>query len=413
MNRDRYIWLAVVLIIVLIGVAIYFDSQKKENYVWSPQYNNEKSQPYDLSLFRKSLEASYGENFVELTEPLSDIDLSTYEGMCFVSIANAYFDSTEAAQLRVFAESGNTVFLSAEHTSELLREVCTFRSMQYFMPLPSTKAKRIELSLQFAPNDSTSPLFFAVKNEIQRNDWAYFPYDSCAAVPIDTLGSFTALEKRYLNYIALQVGDGALHFHATPLLFTNYHYRNRPIYDHVNSILNQEGFEKILYYNPQYKNNNMFDDSDADVAESPLSFILSQQPLRYAWYGLLILGLIYVLHAIRRDQREVPIIPVVRNNSADYLDLRAKLYRRSGNHKYLIAIQEKLLRKFLFRKYRLPLGELDPAYIREAAIRLQMKEDYLRNLFRTLDRSKHNSSITETEVMEIHKQLNAFYAQCP
>lgn len=149
------------------------------------------------------------------------------------------------------------------------------------------------------------------------------------------------------------------------------------------------------------------------VSESPLRFILANPPLKWAWYLILILTIIYVFNAMRRTQKPIPVYTLPENDTANYLDVVSRLYQKEGNHKHIIGIQEKLLHRHLRNKYRLNFNKPNQEFYIDAAKRLQMTPIYLKEKMTMLERAKNNSTLSDEEFKNIIDQIKEFYQKCP
>ena len=182
--------------------------------------------------------------------------------------------------------------------------------------------------------------------------------------------------------------------------------------DYTNRILGKYDREKLVYYNPK-STRNRIGGGGQSIPESPLKFILNNPPLKWGWYLLLALVVLFVLNFWRRDERAVPVQQLPENETANYLDVVSKLYQKEGKHKHIVALKERLLLQLLRNRYGLPTGKLDETFVQRAAVLLEMEENYLSTFFKDLERAKNNSSLTEAELLKLNSRIKAFYKKCP
>lgn len=409
--KNNRIYFIIGGVLLLLMVIAWLFSLRPKRYNWTESYKINKEQPYDLSLFKSVVEASYPAfdvvNYVD-----EDEAFLTRTGATFFYIDDwGILDSTEASLLIAFMERGNTVFVSACNDHRLIQNlfVPCKNGENYLTKYLEADSLMPKLVGKTAPTESS--IYYRVIDKTQTHPWSYYSAFACGSIDFDTLGQFSAGGEIYPDYLRIKVGKGELRIHATPLIFTNYHFKKPEVYSHVSAILGELPDESFLYYDPKSNLANAM--SRPPIGESPLRFILSNPPLKWAWYITLALVLIYVVNNMRRNQRPIPVLTSPVNETATYLEMLSRLYRKDGRHKHLVGIREQMLLNHLRQRYRLSRNQPDEQYIREASIRLQMDESYIRNFFKDLNRAKNNSTLSDQELIAINRRITEFYAQCP
>lgn len=417
MKNSRNIIIFIAIAVVLVVLVVIFFSSEKKNYNWNPTFNTTKDEPYDLSLFRKTLEASYGSDHFEVVSNLekdSAMVNSTNALLVYVN-RNLYFDSLEVAALRTFTEKGNRVLFSADHPSVFLRNYFHDCLPAKDAPRKYTaylRAKTARLSLKNSKSTTEFPVKYMVRDQNPRYPWQYFSLDDCEEKQVETEGSVHLIDREFTNFIRFSSGNGAFYVQTTPLVFTNYYFMKKEGFEFTSQLLDAIPHTNLLYYQPATLDMQPADSGPA-ISESPLRFILSNPPLKWAWYLIIALTVLYVLNTLRRRQKVIPVFSLPQNETANYLDVVSRMYRREGKHKHIVAIQEKLILRFLANKYRINLKINDSDSMEEAGRRLQMKPAEIRHFFNYLERAKNNSTLTDEEFIETINQIKDFYKRCP
>lgn len=412
MRSNRVLYIGLALAVVLVGVLVVFLFAESDNrYNWTETFDNDGNQPYDLSLFRNAFDSYFPEREMkEIGNIRSDTAMLAGNGKIFFYVdARAHLDSADATLLREFTERGNTVFISAVNSHRLLQFVGELCGGNGKKELKKRKAKRIIPFTSTAKIDSSATINYTVIDKEMRYPWTYYDLESCAEV--DTLGSFAALGTTFPNFIGMESGAGNILLHSTPLVFTNFHLRDTAVFAHVNDLLSHLPEGDILYYSPSLSTQSA--PNRPLITESPLRFILGNESLRWAWYITILLALIFVLNAMRRNQRPIPVIAKTPSGTANHLDVVSRLYRKDGKHKHIVQIQEKILLNHLRNKYRLNTGTLNEQFFREASIRLQMETGTVKSFFGDLNRAKHDSTLSDETLKSIDLKITEFYKKCP
>jgi hypothetical protein len=404
------IWLSLT---VLVAAVLYIVlSRTEQRYDWSENFRNNQNEPYDLGLLRKAIEAGKNKDqFVVLTSlKFEGKDLPQGTGALFIYIDyNAWLDSAATEHLLEWAKAGNRVFISAGNDHRIFKrllEPCHTRDTPV---LRTTRAKRIYPTT--GPGDTTAVVYYNERDEIKRYPWSWYHTMHCERPKVQTSGSFKAINAEYVNYITVPIGKGSISLHCTPLLFTNYHLMREEVLEHAERVLSLKPAQKVVYFDPRAEVN--IPPGRPLLSESPLRFILAHPPLRWAWYTLLALVLLFLLTATRRIQRPVPVMAPPPNETLAYIDVVSRMYQKAGGHKHLVNLQYKLLLKHLRMRYGLPPNADSDTYYREAAVRLQLPEADVRGFFNELDRARNNSALSDQDVAQVYQRIKEFHARCP
>jgi len=402
MDKSRKRAIIVVLIAVVLLGLIYLFTRGEDRYLWSETYNDDGVQPYDLSLFKGILEESADE-FKVLEGLFSDTSYLESSGNTMVYIAGyAWIDSTEAALMRRFIESGNSLIISSRSAGKTLRylEDCDLADDQKLSSDQESKSIEIE------DDGAYFELSYDKYNQPSTHSWTYFNDVDCA----EETGFLKIDGVEYPNLIEQKMGDGKLVLHATPLVFTNYHFRKDSVFNYVNRLISKVDGSTYYYLEP---GESPSQSNGPSIGESPLKFILSNESLKWAWYLTIALTLFYIINSMRRRQRAIPVISLPENQTAAYLDMVYRLFRKEGSHRDIIQSQVKLLQSFLRNKYNLNAHKLNDEFYDLASTKLKLDKNYLEQFFKQLERSRYNSTLNDSDLLRVDREITEFYKRCP
>jgi hypothetical protein len=396
--------LAILAGVIIIGL-IYF-VLPDERFIWRPTFSQDGDQPYDLSLLKNTLSDTYGESF-QVVESIQDDSTILQKEKAAIIYVGDYeeFDSLEASQMKIFARNGGVVFMSSRFEHAVMRPYLPESSIENPRYLKAKKAKRIYARYQNSKDSVEIP--YIIRTQNPRYDWIYF----------DTLpdigrveGSFTAIGERYTNLISIEEGAGKMIFHTNPLIFTNFHLRNDPVFEYTNELIASMEFDHIYWFEPSFILPNS---QDPIISESPLRFILSQPSLRWAWYLILFLVAIFVWNGARRRQRAIKVENLPENETALYLDTVTRFYKKTGSHMHIVRSQLKLLNRHLNNRYRINFTNENEEMYREAEIRLGIPRDELKKFYSGIKLASQNTSLSDQQLLEINQKIKTFYSKCP
>lgn len=99
-------------------------------------------------------------------------------------------------------------------------------------------------------------------------------------------------------------------------------------YQYTENILSYFSEGDIIWYTKGPK--------DERISGSPLRYIMSQPPLKSAWFLGLFGILIFMIFNAKRKQRIVPIIKPLENLTVDFTKTIGNLYYQEGDHTNII-----------------------------------------------------------------------------
>ena len=123
---------------------------------------------------------------------------------------------------------------------------------------------------------------------------------------------------------------------TTPLLFTNFGIISPSTQPYVMRLMNTLADKPVVRLDASMKGGAVIG-ADADKHNvSPLSYILSQPPLRWAYYTIIAGALVFIIFTARRRQRIIPLIPEKKNHDMEFVRLIGKLYYEHHDNSDLV-----------------------------------------------------------------------------
>jgi len=402
MDKSRKRAIVVLLIAVVLLGLIYLFTRGGERYLWSETYNDDGVQPYDLSLFKGVTQESVDE-FKVLKGLFADTSYLESSGNTMIYIAGyAWIDSAEAALFKQYVENGNNLIISSKSVGKTLRflDDCDLPDGQ------KLSSDRESKSIEIKDNEAYFRLSYDQYNKPSIHSWTYFEDELC----VETTGFIKIDGAEYPNLIEQEMGDGKLVLHSTPLVFTNYHFRKDSVFNYVNNLISKVDGNTYYYLEP---GDGPSQSNGPSIGESPLKFILSHESLKWAWYLTLFLAFVYIINSMRRKQKAIPVVTLPQNQTAAYLDMVYRLFRKEGSHRDIVQSQVKLLQYFLRNKYNLNAHKLNDEFYDLASAKLKLDKNYLEQFFKQLERSRYNSTLNDSDLLRVDREITEFYKRCP
>jgi hypothetical protein len=375
-NRTPLV-IAVIAVLVVAGTLYYYYEQSKPAYDWSETswqkktgYAEDNVQPYGTNIAHRLLKKFFpGKKLNNLTSNIaSELPAdSVGKGDNYVFIGEAlYLDSLGTDRLLRFVEAGNTAFISSKTIPFDLMNYVYFEECEEAYWNDYNEKERISASLSLrtpALPDSTYKYFFAVKNKPTTYNWHFIDtYVFCDSLPHYPLGYF---DTTYVNYAVFPYGNGRFLLHTTPLAFTNFSMlraENRPyamgVWSHLsNGDIYWDAVSRVPEAVGRRRNGTENNRQLSD--EHPLTYILKQPALAWAWYLLACTAGLWLLFRAKRRQAIIPVLKKNENSSYEFIGTIANLHFREKNYKALTEQGMKLFLTHIRERFGL-VAVIDP-----------------------------------------------------
>jgi hypothetical protein len=395
-----------VLIIVLILGFVFWrlTNDDKVNYIWHKTYSDGEVQPYDFGVFKGLLEKSSSQKFnVVKQDLLSSIGNSKPEHSTYIYIGDiAYLGKDEIENLIGFAEKGGKVWISAEWVPDTLLAILggseTSLQIEQFNRT-SVKVKThhpIDSSFEFK---WTSRSFNKKPGSFE---WCFITggKENTQVIPRGSI-------NEALNYIELNRGKGKLYLHTSPILFSNYVLNKESGFVYLNTVFRGIELEHVYYdisaRNPKEEN----EDKHINRA-SPLAYILSQKSLRWAWYILLIMAVLFFAFYTKRKQRVMPVLAVKSNFGLRFIETLSALHLKQENYKGMSELKMNLFLQFLKQKLRINLADIEQEQYDRISIKSGVSIQQIQLLFERYKQIQNSDEVSAEMFIELNRLINGF-----
>jgi hypothetical protein len=425
-SKQRTIWIVGAVLLILILLILVFRGNRGQAIDWRETYDRERTSPYGTSILYQLLEAHYPEDSVKLVRDSIKGVLPTQDvnGTYWFTGEGVFMDSADQQQLLQFVEAGNTAFLSSKSLpSDLMEQLmydspCSFYVWEEYGSYADTSA---ELQLDHPNLRGIFPLSLKYRDKggAQIYYWSYLEdHYSCdqpgGFVPIGHI----ALDTNQVNFFRQDYGAGYFYFHTTPLAFSNMVLLEEDGVDYLERVLGHFDADGPLYWDayskvPEWmgrRANNQASLADRSLSsESPLSYILSQPPLAWAWYLLIAMGLIFLVFRAKRRQRIVPVLEPNTNTSLEFLSTIGRLYFLQNNHRKLALLDMRLFLSHIRHRYGVQTQELNEAFVKQLSAKSEVPAEHLEKIL-TLYRNIDSSTFVSSNTLEdFHRLIDGFY----
>lgn len=315
MNKTFKIY-AIVFIIILIVVAM-FGIGKKPALDWRKNFDVDKKTPFGLYIFDQESSGLFHRKLEKVrVSPYSYYQKNNQKKPHNILIIQKKLDDVSWQYILDQVSKGSDVMWFTNDTTAKLRDTLGFRfktvghEKNYYLQFTDKKLSDNRLFIDKFPENQG---FSYIRNDIE--------------ILGKTLHKDKSNETSFsADFVKVNFGKGHFYIHSEPLVLTNYY------------ILNSKNkyIESVLSYLPN-RETVWFIENDTPLSMSPLRFIHSNPPLKYAWYLLLFGLIIFVIFNAKRKQRIVPIIDPLKNTSVEFIRSIGNLYLQEGDFHEMMA----------------------------------------------------------------------------
>lgn len=203
--------------------------------------------------------------------------------------------------------------------------------------------------------------------------------------------------------IRMQWGKGQIILNSTPLAFTNIYLLSKDNNQFVSTTLSYLPEEKV-YWTEYYHVGRM-------EASTPLRFILTNEPLAWAYYIIVGSIILFMCFEAKRKQRIIPVVKPPANTSLEFVSTIGNLFYQTGDHKNMAEKKINFLLEQIRTKYLLKTNQFDEEFIDALASKSGNSKDDVMALFRTISYILSTPMISAGQLMDLNDKIERFNAR--
>ncbi|MFB6319257.1 DUF4350 domain-containing protein [Saccharicrinis sp. FJH54] len=390
----KYLLLSAGLFILLILLQHY--APKPED--WRMSFDRNHKAPYGCYVLNQQV---YPELFPEPVtynlEPFADnplLDTIQKTKRNLIMITGSFKPEEEDVKtLLDFVKAGNSAFLSFNsYAFQLLKEL----KLSYSKGLIDTAyLKTAKDTLNFYNPALKKDSGYVFNNRLMTNYLLF--RDSCKAYIL-------GYDRRsHVNFVRFNLGKGELYIHTQPLVFTNINllYSDPDYVAAALSYLPDQPLIVDRFYKP-FKIEN----------EVQTSFLLSHNPLRFAFYIILFVLVVYLVFGSRRKQRIIPVIEPLKNTSLDFIKTVGRLYYKSENHATIAHKLSTYFKEFLREKYYINDVSESEENVNLISGKTGVNRMLVKKVLHKVNYFQDQPNVTGAGLMAYNKDIEEFYKTC-
>ena len=392
MKKD---WKYILYLSVAFGAFVIVKLLSPKQHNWTITFAHSDKNPYGAYAYSellpdlfpgKKISNSY-KTVYELSDSLSDSD-----NIVIIS-SNFNADKEDTERLLQHLENGGSAMISAEAFWGHFADTLGLSTYDYFFKTGNIFGQRDTSFLKFANTQLDTLQEFPYRRDNIHNYFNQF----------DTTRT-TVVAKNDYNYpvtLRMNIGKGTLILNSTPLIFSNIYLLSSDNNQFVSKTLSYLPIQNLTW--TEYYHLGRMESS------TPLRFILTNEPLRWAYYITLFSILVFMIFELKRRQRIIPIIKPLSNTTLDFVSTIGNLYFQSGEHKNIADKKIQFFMDQLRTKYWLNTNILDDSFVGTLARKSGKDEQESRDLIKTIISIRSKERISADELMDLNKKIENFH----
>jgi hypothetical protein len=216
----------------------------------------------------------------------------------------------------------------------------------------------------------------------------------CSVIARNDLGNPVALRVKW--------GKGYMVLCSTPMVFTNIYLLSANNSDFISGLLSYIPNAPVEW--TEYYHVGRWE------SQTPLRFILTTEPLRWAYYLTLITVLCFMIFEMKRKQRIIPVITPLANTTLQFVSTIGNLYYQSKEHRSIAEKKILFLLEQVRSRYFVSTTKIDSSFISTVSKKSGKPEEEVKQLFKLIETIRSQDQIDAETLMKLNERIEKFYA---
>ena len=381
----------------LLFVSILIITNTSNTVDWAPTFNEAETKPLDTKIFYEQLPFWFKGHstkkvfttFYEYNQALRLQEKDTLKN--YVSISGRYtIDVSSFNSLLQYVEYGNDAFISAYHFPRFVQDTLGFEII--YKPVELVQKKNT-LLLKYAKD---------TLEYMPKVSFGTSHIKDSTAVNVKKLGYWVSeAGEEKSNFVGIPYKGGVFYIHTTPEIFTNYQMLAASNTGYVSTVIS---------YLPQMP--LLFDKAikiDPEFSQSPLRYILSNEPLRWGWYILLFAIGLFVLFNAKRRQRVIPIVEPLKNTTTAFVHTVSNLHYEAEDYNGIVQKAIVHFLEYIRSTYHLSTESLNEGFVEKLALKSGRPLEDVQKLIGLIVKMRAHSFRTKEPLINLNKEIEKFY----
>jgi hypothetical protein len=374
-------------------------------FIWTPSFDKNDKEPFGSYVFDDVVSSSINNYTVTnktFYQIMQEVDSISPPRTFLLTENYVNFNETDIEYLYQLIHKGNQIMICSNNFSYALEDTLCFK-IEYDNYLPNIK--------RYINNGSElrDSIFSGADTLNPKHIYKVYPQMH----PVYITGE---KHERFLNCDSSEVlvwnkknkplavrafiGKGELFLVSTPLMLTNYGIldgNNASYTFHLLSYIKDKPLVRTEAYGKH-----------SEKSGSPLRYVLSEPPLRWATYSILSLLALFMVFTAKRRQRVIPVVKMPPNRTFGFMQLISNLYYQKHDNREILKLKHIYFCAEVKRLIGIDLQDDVPgetAYTRMSE-KTGMNKDLLQTLIYDINKGLYSSGLSDPELKQCIDSMN-------
>lgn len=396
-QEKKYLW----IIGGIIAGLFYMEYSRPTPINWTPTFSKADKVPYGGELLYKVLPHLFEAqaltpNRVTFYERHRDGTLDDFSALIMIN-NELSFTEDEGEVLADWVKAGGTLFVAST-------AINNFGDSLFAAPKKSSLtpwAPRVTTGLdssdrhQFANPILQKEGGFIFRNGSNEHYFSNLLKEKHTVLAYDS--------DKLANFIKIEMGQGAIYWHANPLLFTNYNLMLHDNYEYLARAFSYIDKDEIVLWDEYYKVGRV-------GADTKLRVILTRPSLAWAWFIALGSMFTFIIFNMKRKQRALPIIAPPENTTVEFAETIGRLYLQHKDHQGIVQKMQRHFKDHVKRNLYVSLDNMDSKEeIQRLADKSGLDYDWIFSLFKEFNTAADTANPSDQMLKRLYLKTEQFY----
>jgi hypothetical protein len=329
-------------------------------------------------------------------------DIEGSRNLYFIIADEFYVDKEEVEQMLNYVSEGNQLFVASSSIGQLLLDTLNLDVWNAFNDISVFTASVNPYRMK--------PTYVSMADSLMhgKGKYGFFYYSmNDYFKKVDSAGA-TVLgygDNGKPDFITLPYGNGRIFLHLHPEVFSNYFLlkeKNSEYFEQLMSYMNTN--RKSVYWSDYYRLGIYPEESF-----SSLRVFMKHKPLRWAFLIAIFSLLAYLLLALIRRQRAIPLLVPNTNSSISFVETIGRLYLQRKDHHNIVHKMTTYFLEKIRRHYYLNTSSINPEFISSLSRKSGVAETEVKSTFQYIQQLQEAETISDAQVLELHSKLLPFF----
>ena len=322
MKFSRIYIVCILLFLLLVFLSEY---RVPKHFRWEPTFSHNDKQPFGCYVFDSVLKASLSQGYSVNRQTLYQMrSLKQPHGILVVADNMLDMTKTDVRSVLTLAEKGHRLLLVTNRCGYVFEDTLCCHS-----DLRGTSHPLVDYAKKGLGRDTVR---WVGDERYASREYYFYPQlknhvlllraDSIPcrllSMPVNSPDMSDSL-LTHATAVTFPIGKGSITWACTPLIFTNFGMLDGNSHEYIFRLLSETAGLPIIRteaYLPVVE----------EAKQTPLRYIVSQRPLRWALYLSLFAIVLAMVFGFRRRQRVIPVVETPPNHLLEFVQLIGTLY---------------------------------------------------------------------------------------